>query len=390
MRALHATPHASPAHGGPSVSVPALLRALLPLDVDAELVTLAWPGDEGPLPAEPFRRTVLPARTVFGWSPKLAAVMRRGAREAAVVHSHNLWLYLHMAAFRAARAERRPHVVSPRGALEPWALERSRPRKAVVGALFQTAALRTAACIHVLTPSEGRNVRKLFPRVPIAAIPNGIDLASFADLPAKTAFAARFPELAGRRLLLFMARLHPKKGTVHLLDAWARVAPDHPDWHLVMAGPDELGARAALERQAAERGAAARVTFTGLLTGLAKREALAAADAFLLPSFSEGFSMAVLEALASGLPALLTPGCNFPEAAAAGACIEEPPTVEGTERGLRALLERSDAQRAAMGAAGRRLVAERYGWDAIARSMRDVYAWCIGGGTRPDSMRWEE
>jgi len=125
------------------------------------------------------------------------------------------------------------------------------------------------------------------------------------------------------------------------------------------------------------------VVFTGPLYGQAKLEALAGADVFVLPSFSEGFSIAVLEAAACRLPVLLTPQCNFPELVAAGGAVEVEPTAEGTLRGLRLLAGMTDAQRMEMGANGRTLVEFHYTWDAIATKMVDVYSWLLGGGPAP-------
>jgi glycosyltransferase involved in cell wall biosynthesis len=125
------------------------------------------------------------------------------------------------------------------------------------------------------------------------------------------------------------------------------------------------------------------VTLTGVLEGRDKLAALSAADAFALPSFSEGFSMAILEAMAARLPVLLTPGCNFPEAMHAGAAIEVQPTAADTQRGLRELLSMSDEQRRAMGERGRILVERHYTWTAVAAQMMELYRWMRGGGSPP-------
>jgi poly(glycerol-phosphate) alpha-glucosyltransferase len=129
------------------------------------------------------------------------------------------------------------------------------------------------------------------------------------------------------------------------------------------------------------------VTFTGPRYSRDKLSVLAAADAFALPSFSEGFSMAVLEAMACALPVLLTPGCNFPEVARGGAGIEVAPDAAAVEAGLRALCSMSPAQRRDMGVRGRRMVEQRYTWDAVARQMTELYAWVAGGGDVPATVR---
>jgi glycosyltransferase involved in cell wall biosynthesis len=184
-------------------------------------------------------------------------------------------------------------------------------------------------------------------------------------------------EFHDKRIMLFLSRLHEKKGLGHLIDAWHRVANSHPKWHLVIAGPDDGFERAARAR-VAELKLAASVTFAGALQGERKHAAFAVAHAFALPSFSEGFSMAILEAMAARLPVLITPGCNFPEVAQADAGVEVQPTVDDTERGLRMLMSMNDIDRRAMGARARALIERSYTWDAVAVKTIELYNWLLG------------
>jgi poly(glycerol-phosphate) alpha-glucosyltransferase len=130
-------------------------------------------------------------------------------------------------------------------------------------------------------------------------------------------------------------------------------------------------------------GLSRNVILTGNLQERSKLQALGAAELFVLPSFSEGFSMAVLEAMACRLPVLLTPGCNFPEAVAGGAAMEVEASVSGTESGLQRLLSLRDAERQKMGCSGRKLVADRYTWDGVAQQTVQLYCWLTGGCPRP-------
>ena len=180
-----------------------------------------------------------------------------------------------------------------------------------------------------------------------------------------------------------MGRLHKKKGLELLLRAWARLASQFTDWVLVVAGPDR-GFETTVRRLIQELGLVQSVILTGNLQGESKREALGAAEVFVLPSFSEGFSMAVLEAMACSLPVLLTPECNFPEAAASGAAVEVEATVRGTEAGLRRLLSLGDTERQKMGRSARTLIAARYTWDRVAEQTMQLYCWLTGRGLRPE------
>ena len=160
-------------------------------------------------------------------------------------------------------------------------------------------------------------MRKIAPWTPICFVPNGVDLAPFDDLPPRAELEAECPELAGKFVLLFFARVHVKKGLDLLAEALGQIAPDYPELHLVLAGNDD-GALSPFRDRMAELGLTRRMTYLGHVAGERARQVWAAADAFVLPSYSEGFSMAILEALACRLPCLITTACHFPEAAAAG------------------------------------------------------------------------
>ena len=290
-------------------------------------------------------------------------------------------------AAKAARALDKPHVVSPHGMLEPWAMANSALKKRVMWRAFQGRALHEARCLHALCEAELTAMRDLGLTNPIAVVPNGVNLSDFADLPAPAAFDDAFPSARDRRVLLFMARLHPKKGLVPLLQAWKSVAPAFADWLLVIAGPDEGGHRAQLEQIVADAGLENAVLFTGMLDGALKRAALARAQTFVLPSHSEGFSIAILEAMAARLPVLLTPGCHFPDAVDAGAALEAQPQVEALGEALRQLLAQSEDERAQMGARGYELVARKYTWERVATNWKRLYLWCAREGEAPSSVQ---
>jgi glycosyltransferase involved in cell wall biosynthesis len=319
----------------------------------------------------------------LAYSPELKKLLEADVAETDVVHNHSLWMLPTSYATGAAAKRGVPVVFTLHGFLEPWALSRSRWKKRLAGWAFQDRDLRLAACIHVNSVSELRNARNYGLRHPAAIVPNGVDLGPFAQMPPREELLRRYPQLKDKRICLFLSRLHRKKGLEHLVRAWHRVARKFQDWHLVIAGPDdgmESRTRSALQTL----GLSSSASLIGPLYGRDKLAAYSAADVFLLPSFSEGFSMAVLEAMAAGLPVLVTPGCNFPEAVTAGAAVCVEPTVEGTEAGLRALLGMSEAERREMGRRARRLIQCSYTWDEVARKMLKLYGWLLGGGPRPE------
>jgi glycosyltransferase involved in cell wall biosynthesis len=311
--------------------------------------------------------------------------LEAAVRAAEVVHLHGLWQVHTRRGARAARAARVPYLIAAHGMAEPWALRHKRWKKRVYLALVEAKNLKRASCLHALARPEIAHLRSIAPWTPICFVPNGVDLAPFDNLPPRSVLETRYPELAGKFVLLFFGRVHVKKGLDLLAEALCRIIPDHRDLHLVVAGNDD-GAWAPFRDRMANLGLADSMTYLGHVAGERARQVWGAADAFVLPSYSEGFSMAVLEALACSLPCVITTACHFPELAAAGGGIEVAPTAESVTVGLRDLIERTPVERARLGQAGRRLVEEHYTWDRQAERLASVYAWLKGGGPPPEPV----
>ena len=388
MKIAHLYPFLGRDKGGIAACLPPQLNALSAQNIACQLISQRFAGDGDlatlHLGATNFEISRVPTRdnSGFGFAPALSQIAR--ASDAAIIHSHGLWMWSDWVASRAARARNLPHIVSPHGMLEPWAMANSARKKQIMWRAFQRRALDNARVLHALCDAEKTAMRALGLTNAIAVIPNGVNLAEFADLPDGAIFDAAFPLARDRKILLFMARLHPKKGLVPLLHAWRELAPAFPDWLLVIAGPDENGHRAELENLVAQFGLQRAATFTGMLDGALKRAALARAAAFVLPSFSEGFSIAILEAMACQLPVLLTPECHFDDAVNRGAAVQSEPDAQALAHATRALLERSDEERAQMGARGCALVAEKYTWERVAAAWKTLYSWCEGNAGTPD------
>ncbi|HWQ92141.1 MAG TPA: glycosyltransferase [Clostridia bacterium] len=387
--AIHITSWLSRRGGGIPPVVRALAQGSVHLGVQSTIAGLQDGSDgEGDTqtPIQVISGTVVGPRA-FGFSQSLRHQIEIVTSSQMVVHVHGLWMYPGLMARRMAKARGAPLIISPHGMLEPWALLNGRWKKRAAALLFERKNLRSASCLHALCRAEAKSIRRFGLRNPIAIIPNGIDLAGYDILPSHDAIEARYPQLKYRKRALFLSRLHPKKGLPHLLRAWKAVVVSWPNWVLLIAGPDEAGHQAEMKSLASNLSLADSVVFLGPVYGEDKRTALACANLFVLPSFSEGFSMAVMEAAACGLPVLLTPECNFPELRAAGGAIEVSPDAKGCEQGLRQMLGMTDPERKAMGQRARKLVERSYTWPSIAREMLSVYSWVLGVGETPDCVQ---
>ena len=320
----------------------------------------------------------------FGYSPELKRKLLAFAPSPKIIHSHGLWMYPGLAARTSAARTGARLLISPHGMLEPWALNHSRWKKRLVASLFENQNLRKADCLHALCLAEAANFRRYGLKNPIAVIPNGVDLDISA--PPNGAIFEKFPDIKGRRRILFLSRLHPKKGLSNLLQAWRSVAPKFKEWQLLIAGAGEPAYEWQLKMSAQDLIADKRLVFLGALYGNDKTQILAAADFFVLPSFSEGFSMAILEAAAAGLPVLMTHECNFPELACSNGAIEISPELPALESGLRQILDLPDEQRKAMGRCGRDLVNKSYTWPVVAEQMCQVYRWLAENAAMPETV----
>jgi poly(glycerol-phosphate) alpha-glucosyltransferase len=277
--------------------------------------------------------------------------------------------------------------VSPRGTLDPWALANSAWKKRLAGWLYENRHLRGAACLHALCEAEAAAIRAHGLHNPVCVIPNGVDLPGSTTGPRPGWEGDR---VLGRHVLLYLGRLHPKKNLISLLEAWAaaqRSASGGREWRLVVAGWDQGGYEERLRWAATELEVEESVHFAGPQFGEEKHATLCRADAFILPSLSEGLPVAVLEAWAYGLPVVMTPECNLTEGFQASAAIRIGTDAESLARGLAELFEMGESQLREMGKRGRRLVEERFSWPKIARQMKEVYEWVLGGGPRPECVR---
>ena len=309
----------------------------------------------------------------FGYAPGLLPALEDWRADLA--HLHSLWMHPSVVVRQWAARGNRPTVITANGMLEPSALNHSRWKKRAALLLFERGSLRRAGCIQVNTPAEAASVRALGLSNPIAIIPNGVD-------PAGEGAAVSPPWTKGRKVLLFLGRIHPKKGLVPLVQAWSQ-RRGGDDWILAIAGWNQGEHEQELKTLAGGR---TDVVFLGPQFGPDKDLTYRACDAFILPSFSEGLPMAVLEAWAYRKPVLMTPGCNLSEGFAAGAAMRIEPEATNIAAGLGDLFALAESERRSMGERGGRLVAERFSWPRVAEEMRAVYHWLLDGAGRPDCL----
>jgi len=315
------------------------------------------------------------------------------AEPADLLYRAGLWKRPSRYALEWCRQNKRLEIIAPHGMLDPWAVKNSAWKKRLALAFYEREHLENAACIRALCEAEAYAIRAFGLKNPIAIIPNGIDLpilSNAENLKTETLKEENPPWKGliepGQKVLLYLGRIHPKKGLVNLLKAWAAANRKSTGWVLAIAGWDQDGHEKELQRLSADCGILDSVIFLGPKFGDDKATCYRNCDAFILPSFSEGLPMVILEAWAYGKPVLMTPECNLPEGFAANAAIRIEPGVEGIARGLQELFHASQPALRALGDNGRALVAGKFSWPEIAVEMKSVYEWVLGGGPKPDCV----
>jgi glycosyltransferase involved in cell wall biosynthesis len=355
MKVLHVIASLRASHGGPSRSVASLAGALADRGVACSI--LHWdPSATEPEEVAMAMKKGVTIDRVPSWS------------NCDVVHLHGLWSFgLHRLEAQAL-ARQIQVVISPRGMLEPWARRHHRWRKEAAWRLYQKRDLERARVLHATSEQERDSFAELgFSKTVV--VPNG------AEIPAQT---ARFES---PRRIVFLSRIHPKKGLVLLVDAAARIALDlrRSQWSIVIAGPDEGGHAAEVRRAIAQRGVSDLFAFAGEVDGEPKRALLRSAHLFILPSYSENFGIVVAEALAAGVPVITTTGTPWRQLEEHRCGWWVAPDAGAIAGALRSAIGLQPEELRAMGLRGRELVSSGYSWAMAAQRFVSVYNGLLGG-----------
>ena len=356
--------------GGPSRSVQGVVAGLGSAGVEAWLMTV-YHGDEP-------------------WVWGVVHFVNGEAFESAVtrinpdiVHLHGIWSQaLHRCAV-ICRRKKIPYIIAPRGMLEPWSLKQKWLKKRIARWLYQDRDLKYAAALHATAESEAEQFRKLGFQNPIIVSPNGVNVPK-EDKNSTLQLQLRTRTNPDVRRALFVSRMHPKKGVLELIEAWNKIRPKDWECELVytISGEFEKEYEAKVKARVKELGLGDRFIFTGALNDDEKWTAYARADLFVLPTYSENFGIVVAEALWAGVPVITTKGTPWKELEdrECGKWIDlptessNPPDWPMLVSALESTMLMSDDERRAMGARGRKLVEEKYTWDAVVKAMVKGYA----------------
>ena len=374
MRIVHAIATLSATYGGPPKACLETARAVAALGHEVSILTtdLAFPGRlEVPLD-RPVDRGGIDVRYhpavrphFWGTSPALARALREAIPRADVVHLHSLYFHHTMAAARVCARFGVPYVLQPHGALDPYLFRHHRWRKSIAEIWFQNAATRRASAVQFTTEEEKSLAERNTFGVRGLVVPIGLDPGDYAGLPPRGAFRDRHPSIGDRPIVLFLGRLNFKKGIDVLVRAFTDAVEAGLDAHLVLAGPDD-GDRARIESLIDKHRLRSRTTLTGMVVGEDKLALLADSDVFVLSSWTENFGIAVVEAMACGLPVAISDRVNLWRSVAEADAGWVAPVRSDAFRDILLEALADPERRRAKGRRGRALVSKRYAWPRIA------------------------
>lgn len=384
MIILHVIGSVNPETGGPIEGIVTSAGALREQGCDREILSLDSPSDPWvaacPLPVYPmgFRHPSYPVWRAripwlrYGYTPHVVPWLRANARRYDAVIVNGLWNYSALSARRALRNTDTRYFVYAHGMLDPY-FKKVNPIKSIAKQLLwwfsEGPLIAGATGVMFVTEEERILARQSFwPfRGKDQVVPYGILDIEGDPAAQMAAFRARLPNLKDRRFLLFLSRIHPKKGCDLLIEAFAKVAAEDPDLDLVLAGPDSVGLAKKLQVTAAKLGISDRVHWPGMLRGDLKWGAFRAADAFILPSHQENFGIVIAEAMACGKPVLTTRKVNtWREVQGSDAGFIENDDLDGVTKLLKQFLTLSPEQKQEMGARARQGFVEQFDIRAMA------------------------
>ena len=367
VRVLHIVGGISGASGGVAFAVDDLASALAEKDdLSISVIATSDTGSAVGKSSKPYNLVRLASfgPNSFGYCPSLLSSILQLKPD--VVHAHGIWMHLNSVVTKWHKLTGRNYILSPHGMLDSWAIKNSSFKKKIANLCFQRSNLVNSHFIHALNSSEANSIKSIVHDANIIELPNGVDISSNSTILKSPPWRED-----GKKVLLYLGRIHPKKNLANLIKAWLTLRPH--EWKLVVAGWGRSGYQDELSELANSMSCQGEIDFIGPQFDNEKLACFRNATAFILPSLSEGLPIAILEAWASNATVLMTPECNLEIGFQSNAAIRIGTSSEDIQKGILSMLNMSIEEHVEMGNAGRKLVEEAYSWTKIANEFSKIY-----------------
>jgi glycosyltransferase involved in cell wall biosynthesis len=377
MKILHVAASLDPKRGGPTKVVEELTQALAGKRVDVSIFApsedakTTYISNRNGVTVKTFPTSVLSKLWPFH-SPAFTKTLQKELIDFDLIHIHEIWHHPVFASYKISKSIRKPYLITIHGSLEPSCLNYKAFKKKIYTALIERRILREADALHAVTEDEIQSIQNFVDNENIYCIPNGLNMQTFENLPEKDIIENLYPQIKGKKVILFLGRIHPKKGLDTLAEAFGMIVRKNKNACLLIVGPNSDNYRHQIEKILSREDLSNKAIFTGTLMGNLKLAALNRADIFVLPSHSEGFSISILEAMGCGLPVIITNQCHFPEVEQMQAGKITDGDAAQLAEIIMELLDNPKLCRQ-MGQAGKELVRDRYTWGKAADKMIELY-----------------
>ncbi len=383
MKILKVIASLAPRDGGPYKTVPELASALAHRGHSVDIYTTNFDGDhdldvplETPIENQGVRTVYFQVSAPRFWkfSYPLCKALKRDIPSYDIVHIYSLYLFHGIVASYYCRKYDVPYIIQPHGTLDPYLRRRHSIRKWIAQAFYEKRNIRGAAAILFNSDEERLLAAPVIGSKTPLIVPLGLHLEHYRQLPERGSFRSKHPELAGKKMLLFLSRINFKKGLDILIDAFAELIQTTPNVHLVIAGPDSEGYESQVRQWCTSKNLLAHVTFAGMLSEIDKRSAFVDADLFVLTSYTENFGVTILEALVSGTPVLVSDKVNIWREIVEAKAGRMTRCNAGEAASVMASMLKDPQSLREMGENGKRLIHEHFDWASVAKQQEAAYA----------------